>query len=446
MNDLDVLLNDKPWGKSRRILAARWNALLGGEHFQVPQTREDIQALYFKVPSIQSNYVDFFFKESGLELRQEIIEETARMFDCRGLSRSFLAQTLHEHLSKSIARRAQSENDDPIPEFLRAVASELRQRSVTFRVEGIELSGFAAFERGSWRLHLFSDSDARECLDAEQGDPKWHAMLQEDINLHFAGKLCITLDVVGDREGAEREASRLCEGALSGLRYAVMIHADAGEWGRRFFIYQAGAPMPAAAARLNRPQAGKGASFGRTFEGERPYTLYERNLAHMESEWHLSRYWDILASEQPSDVERSVENAMRWLGDASLDHDLTSSFIKTWIALEALVTSSEEEKLSDRLSKFVPLLIWLSGVATPPDDASLLDPVRLGVKDLYERRCALVHGRDKSPVTWQEHRRVSRWAYRCIAGSLGLLAKGVQTRKAMGTELANRSRRLGWET
>ncbi|NRO05101.1 hypothetical protein IMAU30005_01986 [Lactobacillus helveticus] len=98
----------------------------------------------------------------------------------------------------------------------------------------------------------------------------------------------------------------------------------------------------------------------------------------------------------PQNIQISLANGIKWLGESILDQDIKMKFIKCMIALESVAevnSNGSSVSLVEQVSTFVSILL-------EKDPIKRLN-IKSKVKKEYNKRFHIVHGGD-CEVTWQD--------------------------------------------
>lgn len=157
--------------------------------------------------------------------------------------------------------------------------------------------------------------------------------------------------------------------------------------------------------------------YGPKFRQE--YLLTKENLDTIKRDWGAEKLWDLNERDEPNDLEASILSSISWLGDAQQENDINSSYVKYWIAIEALLTGHKKDDINTRIKNTIPIMI---------SQCSRDLPSKTEVDKAYELRCKVVHCGTQDMIKLTDINKVCAWTTQCLSICIHLLDRGYTSR------------------
>lgn len=411
----DDLPKEKLLGRLRQI----WSKLSDGESYLIPESVDDIKALGF-FPFFQINRNLIYAKDTTKEALYDFVEELHPFCGRNICSSSTLLDATKDQIKEYFSSEERKPFEWHLARIVSSVRSQDKRRFFIKGLNGLELVDLTEVQVGSWRLVDFTEAEAKSLLDKISGDQSWKEHISQLFTGEFIRRRCLLIAARGDCDQARVNADRIARFVINTFRYGICIHIahtarvheygiDSAHrpptWGLNYFQYEL--------------ESGE-ANLGKGSQHRLSYKLTAANLQIMKEEWHFEELWSLIEKETLTDVEASIVEAVNWLGDAQQDESNHIAFLKYWIALEALITGYEKNKVTTRLQTAIPILLS-SGPKNVPTPAE--------VERMYDLRSGIIHGGKTPSVRRSDVNKLCTWAYGCIAVYINFRKLGYTTRE-----------------
>ena len=125
------------------------------------------------------------------------------------------------------------------------------------------------------------------------------------------------------------------------------------------------------------------------------------------------------------------------MGDAHQEDDINSSYVKYWIAIEALLTGHKKSNdLTTRIKNTIPIIL---------SQFTQKLPTKTEVDKAYELRGKVVHCGSQDIIKLTELNKICSWATQCLSVCIHLLDKGYTSRDQIEIQidLINKGKQKG---
>lgn len=411
---------------AERRLRKAWKKLTQYQHYQIPESIEDLKALghfpYFELGNFWVFANDFVKKTVGT-ISELLREEMGPHRFATATIVDIIREELKTHFSGNEGRPFEWHFD----RILAAIKSRDHRRQYIRIVAGLELKSLDEVSYGSWTIRNFSEQEATQFLNLGSAAEDWRAHMGNVLKREFIGKTCILVNSCGDEEQSRLNADRIAKYAINCLRLLMSIHA---------------APINAQhviGISLDTPAGHNTTACSFDFDSQyhgvvldwpsrQKYGLKAENIQHLRDIPGVDQMWSLIEKENRSDLEDSLVTAITWFGEAQKENDFHVTYVKYWTSIEALVTGHEKEQIVSRLKRAIPVL-----VSQGPGDV----PSRSQVNKAYDLRSKILHNGSQVRLGAADLNQICNWAWQCIIVSLHLTTRGYKTRQQV-EEQSNR--------
>jgi hypothetical protein len=415
-------------GISKRLerkLRRHWAKLTEGRNYLVPETREDFTSLgpfpYFRLGNLW-----VYAKESIRETVAKASEELRAELGPDLLSLASISDAIRSEIQIHFSQEEPQPFEWHLERLLSAIRAHDHRRLSIRAICGLKLTGMDEFSHGCWKIIRLSEQAAADLVRQDIGPEKWHEQLSSVMEKGFIGKTCILIEQRGDADQAGLKSDRVARYVLNTLRLFISIHASQAGLQHRFGVHL-DAPGHQTITQFSFDLDAHRYNLHHAFNSHRQeYTLTAESLRIIRENWQADQLWALLEKVPRTDLEESVVTAVAWFGGAQAESDSHLGFVKYWVAMEALVPGSEDEKVVVRLKKFVPILV---------SQISREVPSKTKVAKAYDLRSQIMHSGSRVELTQEKLNEVSNWAWQCIVTALYLSSRGYATRKQVEEQI-----------
>lgn len=405
--------------KIKQEFNKNWKKITSDSAYLIPETRDDFKSLgpfpYFRIGNIW-----VFPKEHTFDAIRHFAQFIYRIVGEKLFDWSTIYDAVRDEIKLFFSTQPKQTNDWHFNHLLTFIFSKNKKRIFVRSVSGLKFEGFDGIHRKGWQLIPFTESEIVKFSKQERGDNQWKLHVEEHLTKNYKDKICLLVEVEGDFKTARKKAHNIASFVINTLRYFICIHIS--QTGR---VHDVGIMLDAP----NRNQGMDGFSFdlesktsmmfGYGTKFRQKYPLSKEHFDTMKSQWGAEKLWGINEKDKPNDLELSIISSISWLGDAHQEIDINSSYVKYWIAIEALLTGHKKKDLTSRIKNTIPIMI---------SQFSQELPTKTEVDNAYELRCKVVHCGAQDIIKLNDLNKICAWATQCLSVCTHLLDKGYISR------------------
>lgn len=410
-----------------------WADLVDGNRYQIPETPEDLQKLGpFPYFTIGHKWV-----YASDEVRCTLLKFAEVIRNKLGPD-IFSLSTVADAIRDEVKSHFSSDQAKPLTERVASIIDTVvlhNRRRLFLRVlHGLDMHGISEIAHGSWRIVRLTNELVEEFASRDVGDDLWKSHIRDFLKDAFLGRTCILVECTGDREQARAKAAEIAQFVVNSFRYFASIHLTGV--GRAHVT----------GLRLDEPSRHRGVDtfeqtlekyestiLGADKESRQAYPINQENLARLRADWDAESLWSLAEKTNRTDLEQAIVTAVTWFGDAHNEEDVQVSYVKYWIALEALVTAHRRGRVSGRLKEGIRVML---------KHAMGMDVNKSEIQRAYGLRSEIAHGVCRSLTTWRDRNIANQWACQCIALCLRLCGYGYTDRQQIEHQTARIDRIL----
>ena len=412
-------MNIKITPKIQQEFNKNWKKVTSDSGYLIPETIDDIKSLgpfpYFKI-----EHIWVFPKEHTSEAIQHFARFIYKVVGEKYFSWETICNAIREEIKLFFSFESKRSNEWHLEHLLEFILSKSKKRLFVRAISGLKFDGFDGIYRKKWKIIQFTEKEIAKYTEQQLADNNWKSHVEEYLTKNYKDKICFLVEVEGDLETAKKKANAIAIYIINTLRYFICIHIS--HTGR---VHDVGIMLDA----TNRNHALSAFSFdlesktstmfgyGAKFRQE--YILYKEHFDTIKTQWGADKIWNINEKDELNDLEASIQSSISWLGDAHQEDDVNSSYVKYWIAIEALLTGHKKEDLTSRIKNTIPIMI---------SQCSQELPSKTEVDKAYELRCKVVHCGSQDVITPNNLNKICAWATQCLSVCIHLLDKGYVSR------------------
>jgi len=397
-----------------------WKKLTSDSGYLIPETIEDFKSLgpfpYFKIENIWvypkehtsgtiRHFANFIHKTVGEKL----------------FARETVYDAIRDEIKLYFKSQQKHSKEWHLDHLIDSIFSKSKKRLFIRSIRGIKFENFDGIRRNIWQLIVFKEDDIEKFTTSESADENWKSHVKDHLTKNYKGKVCLVVESEGDFKTARKKAKKTMAFIVNTLRYFICIHiAHTGrvhEVGVKLDTPNINNSMNAFSFDLE-SKSSTMFGYGENFRHE--YPLKEEHFTTIKKEWGAEIIWDMNEKEELNDLESSIISAIAWLGDAHQEDDINSSYVKYWIAIEALLTGHKKSKdLANRIKITIPVIL---------SQFSQKLPTKTEVDKAYELRSKVVHCGSQDIINFNDLNKICSWATQCLSVCTHLLSIGYTSR------------------
>ncbi len=412
--------------KNTQEFNKHWKKLTDGSAYLIPETIDDFKSLgpfpYFHLENIQ-----VFPKDHTFDIIHHL---TNLIFDIVG-NEFFSWPTIYDAIRNEIkiyfTTQQKQTNDWHLTHLVNSIFSKKKKRLFIRSISGLKIEGFDGIFRNNWQIIPFTENEIAKFSEQESVNNQWESHVKKYLAKNYKNKICLFVETEGDFETAKKSAHNIASFVINTLRYFICIHISHTE-----SVHDVGIKLddPNDDQALNAfsfdLESKESTMFGYGDKFRHEYHFRKENFDIMKSDWNAEMLWDLKEKNELNDLEASIMSSITWLGDAHQEKDVNSSYVKYWIAIEALLTGHKKNDLTTRIKNTIPIMI---------SQFSQNFPTKTEVDKAYELRCKVVHCGAEDIVKLNDLNRVCKWATQCLSACTHLCSKGYISRDQIEFEI-----------
>lgn len=405
--------------KIRQEFNKNWKKVTAGSAYLVPETVDDYKTLgpfpYFQVEHIWV-YPKGYTSDTIHRFTKFIHNIVGKQF----FSWATIDSAIRDEIKLFFTEETKNNNDWHLNHLLKSIQDKSIKRVFIHSMNGFKIEGFEGIYTNTWKIILFTQNEIDKFCTLETGDDRWKTHIKEYLIKNYKDKFCLLVESEGDFETAKRKANSISSFIVNTLRYFICIH-----------IYNTGRAHDVGiildGPNINRDldafsfdlKNNTATMFGYGPKFRQEYILTKENFDTIKRDWGAGKLWDLFYKDKPNDLEASILSSVAWLGDAHQENDLNSSYVKYWIAIEALLTGHKKDGINVRIKNTIPIMI---------SQFSQDLPSKTEIDKSYELRCKVVHCGTQDMIKLNDINKVCAWATQCLSVCIHLLDSGYTTR------------------
>lgn len=416
----DRNMNIEVTPKIKQEFNKNWKKLTSDSGYLVPETIDDFKSLgpfpYFRIENIWvypkehtsgtiRHFVIFFHGIVGEKL----------------FTRETVYEAIRDEIKLYFKSQEKHSKEWHLEHLIDSIFSKNKKRLFIRSIRGITLENFEGIRRKVWQLILFKEDEIEKFNAYESVDENWKSHVKEHLTKNYKDKVCLVVECEGDFKTARKKAKKIMAFVVNTLRYFICIHiANTGR------VHDVGIKLdtPNINNRMNAfsfdLESKSSTMFGYGEKFRHVYPLSQEHFSTIKKEWGAEILWDMNEKEDLNDLESSIISSIAWLGDAHQEEDINSSYVKYWIAIEALLTGHKKSKdLATRIKNTIPVI--LSQFAQEL-------PTKTAVDKAYELRSKVVHCGSQGIIQLTDLNKICSWATQCLSVCIHLLNRGYTSR------------------
>ena len=405
--------------KIKQEFNKNWKKVTSDSAYLIPETIDDFKSLgpfpYFQIENIW-----VFPKEHTSDAIRRFAQFIHKIVGKKFFNWSTVYDAIRDEIKLFFTTQPKQTNEWHLNHLLTFIFSKNKKRLFVRSISGLKLEDFDGIHRNGWQLIQFTENEIAKFSKQESGDNQWKSHVEEYLTKNYKDKICILVEAEGDLETAKKKAHNIASFVINTLRYFICIHIS--HTGR---VHDVGIMIDAPNRNhgLNAfsfdLESNTSTMFGYGAKFRQEYPLRKEHFDTMKSQWGAERLWGLNEKDELNDLESSIMSSIAWLGDAHQEDDINSSYVKYWIAIEALLTGHKKDDLTSRIKSTIPIMI---------SQYSQELPSKTEVDKAYELRCKIVHCGAQDTVKTNDLNKICAWATQCLSVCTHLLDKGYISR------------------
>jgi len=405
--------------KLKQEFNKNWKKITADSAYQVPETIEDFKSLgpfpYFQIENIW-----VFPKDHTSEIIQHFTKLIHEIVGNDLFTWSTVYEAIRDEIKLYFTTQPSQTNEWHLTHLVNSILSKKKKRLFVRSISGLKIEDFDGINSKNWQIIPFTESEIVKFSEQESGDKKWKSHVKDYLTKNFKDKICLLIETEGDLEIAKNKAHNIASFVVNTLRYFICIHISqtgrAHDVGIKLDAPNVGCGLNAFSVDLENMSS---TMFGYGDKFRQEYPLSKEHFNIMKSQWGAENLWELINKNELNDLESSIMSSITWLGDAHQEEDINSSYVKYWIAIEALLTGHKKDDINTRIKKTIPIMI---------SQFSERLPTKTEVDKAYELRCKVVHCGTKDVVKLSDLNKVCAWATQCLSVCIHLSDIGYTSR------------------
>jgi len=417
--------------KIKQEFNKNWKKLTSDSAYLIPEAIDDFKSLG-PFPYFQIEHIWVFPKEHTSDAIHHFARFIYKVVGEKYFSWSTIYNAIRDEIKLSFTAKPKNSNEWHLEHLLELILSKRKSRLFVRSINGLKIEGFDGIYRKKWQIISFTEKEILKFTEQESADNNWKSHVEEYLTKNYKDKICFLVEVEGDLETAKKKANAIAIFVINTLRYFVCVHIS--HTGR---VHDVGIMLDAPNRNhgLNAfsvdLESKASTMFGHGAKFRQEYILYKEHFDTIKSQWGADRLWDINEKDELNDLEASILSSIAWLGDAHQEDNVNSSYVKYWIAIEALLTRHKKDDLTSRIKNTIPIII---------SQFSPELPSKTEVDKAYELRCKVVHCGSQDLITPNNLNKICAWATQCLSVCTHLLDKGYVSRDQIEIQIDRMSK------
>jgi len=351
--------------KIKQEFNTNWKNVTSDSAYLIPETIDDFKSLG-PFPYFEIEHIWVFPKEHTSDAIRHFAKFIYKIVGEEYFSWSTIYDAIRDEIKLFFTTQPKQANEWHFDHLLNFIFSKSKKRIFVRSISGLKIAGFDGIHRKCWHIIPFTESEISKFSEQESADNNWKSHVQEYLTKNYKDKICILVEAEGDLETAKKKANAIASFVINTLRYFVCIHIS--HTGR---VHDVGITLDAP----NRNQglnaftfdleSKASTMFGYGTKFRQEYPLTKEHFDTIRSQWGADSLWGINEKDELNDLEASILSSIAWLGDAHQEDEINSSYVKYWIAIEALLTGHKKEDLTARIKSTIPIILSQFGQELP---------------------------------------------------------------------------------
>ena len=405
--------------KCKQEFNKNWKKVTSNSAYLIPEAIEDFKSLgpfpYFKIENIW-----IFPKAHTSDAIHRFTEFIYEIVGRKFFTWSTVYEAIRGEIRLYFSTQPKQTSEWHFNHLLGSIFSKNKKRLFVRSIRGLKIENFDAIHRNFWQLITFTENEIKKFCEQESGNNQWKSQVKEYLTRNFKDKTCLLVEAEGDFETAKRKAQSIASFVINTLRYFICIHIShtgrAHDVGIMLDSVNVNHGLNAFSIDL---ESSTSTMFGYGAKFRQEYPLRQDYLDIIKSQWGAERLWGLIEKDELNDLESSIISSIAWLGDAHQEDDINLSYVKYWIAIEALLTGHKKDDINTRIKNTIPIMI---------SQFSQESPTKTEVDKAYELRGKVVHGGTQDIVKQNDLNKVCVWTTQCLSVCTHLLDKGYVSR------------------
>jgi len=405
--------------KIRQEFNKNWKEVTANSAYLIPETIDDFKSLG-PFPYFQIEHIWVYPKDHTSDAIRHLTKLIYKIVEENLFSWPTVYSAIRDEIKLFFTTEPKHNNDWHLNHLLESILDKSKKRIFIRSISGLRIEGFEEVRRDTWQIILFTQNEIDRFGSLETGDEEWRSHVREYLAKNYKDKVCLLVEAEGDLETAKRKAHSIALFIVNTLRYFICIHIS--HTGR---VHDVGIILdePVISHGLNAfsfdLEKNTSTMFDYGTKFKQKYLLTKEDLDTIKSDWSAEKLWGLYEKDEPNDLEASILSSISWLGDAHQEMDINSSYVKYWIAIEALLTGHKKDGISARIKSTIPIMI---------SQCSQDLPSKTEVDKAYELRCKVVHCGKQDMIKSNDINKICAWTTQCLSICINLLDRGYTSR------------------
>ncbi|MGE4553223.1 MAG: hypothetical protein AB7D57_08930 [Desulfovibrionaceae bacterium] len=384
--------------KETRRAAYLFGLLVREQNFHLLHPGDDAKEKFFRWPHIMVNrQLVFINPEPFFQLRDSI-------YNVQSVKGILKKSSIYKSIIKSILLYTRHSDKSKIKNtayyikfIMRTAKSFVKFYIHIFPLTGIKFPHeFCVTVREIVKLCVFDD-DIFNCISQFKGKSDY-----KKLHAELIGKPVVIIRSLGDQDTAFEIAKYHSKLVI----YCLLIYFFGGtyvsEQDYAIRIESEDFSDGASIHYFDESSGEKGTMFWRTLQSSHDINISIDDIPSIENDITINTILNICFSNTISKCHAKTIRAIRWFGEAYLDTDIDSKFIKYMIAMES-IGDNHDNDIGRHLANEIGAIITYGDLSPTSIDFDIFN----AIKQLYRLRGRIVHGGHHGEITTETIRRAA---------------------------------------
>lgn len=328
--------------------------------------------------------------------------------------------------------KANDSNCDKFIEItLNALVNSQKEYFFIAEVEGISLHDSSILSLGEIELQNFKGCAQEIETNYSSANEHYFEYVKPFLFEHFKTPYIFKGSSFGDHEVASKKFTEKCYTALSTLRFLACLLYPVGYSRENISINLTSERSSGSAGTFSVDVKSKEISYGSKATEPQDMPIGEKVMADFKKNYFFEDLLAILYASKLIEIEGTIVNAVRWIGDAQNERNADSAYIKYWTVAET-VFSLSEDNITDAVAKGISNLLTYGGFNII--SVSDKDKVFSEIKKMYDKRSKIIHRGLRNQISYEELSGICKYAVWVIISLLAVRKLGYSTLEQLQIE------------